>query len=203
MPGSIPDTLRKFQLGPFVDINNDLIKEGAVTDTSVGYFQQYMASKFDALFNSVPGISIFLVPSVRDIIHDHIAFPQNALNKAQLGLSNVCQPLPLCYSGTAVKLRHAQNIHVLPNPCVFTVNGVNIGVCSVDILSHIGAQQYSRHIKTLPESLDGVQLLALQLLEQRRHVLSREMCVHFVAHTHIQFLPVISCSRQRGHERQP
>jgi hypothetical protein len=106
-------------------------------------------------------------------------------------------------SGIAVQSRRTQNIHVLPNPCVFTINGVNIGVSSVDILSQIGAQQYSRHIKTLPESLDGVQLLALQLLEQRRYVASAEGRLHFITHALVQFLSVIPCARQRSCERQP
>lgn len=93
MLGFILDMRYRSQLGPFVDINNSLIKDGAVTQTPAAYFQQYFTSKLDVLFTSVPGISIFLVPSPRDIIHDHIAFPQNTLNTEQLGISRVRQLL--------------------------------------------------------------------------------------------------------------
>lgn len=80
-----------------MDINNSLVKDGAVTQAPAAYFQQCIASKLDALFTSVPGLSIFLIPSPRDIIHNHFAFPQSAFDKEQLGLSRVRQPLFLCY----------------------------------------------------------------------------------------------------------
>ncbi|KAF8318988.1 DNA polymerase alpha, subunit B [Clavulina sp. PMI_390] len=134
-------------MGPFVDLNNSRIKTGAVTQTPLGYFQEHIASKLNNLLGSVPGISIFLVPSPRDIVHSHFAFPQRPFDAEALGIS--------------------KNINVLPNPCTFTINGINIGVSSVDTLSQIGTQQLIKHIRDVPEPLDGMQLIGLQLLEQR------------------------------------
>lgn len=86
------------QLGPFVDSQHPLIQLGAVTSTPVDLFKDHITSTLQRLHDVSPGTSVILVPSVRDMVSRHVAYPQAMLDKESLGLSKVSfnSPAQIC-----------------------------------------------------------------------------------------------------------
>lgn len=72
----------------------------------------------DSLFSS--RTQVVLVPSYRDAHHYPV------------------YPTPPFVPG-----RGYPGLHVLPDPCVFGVEGVKIGVTSADVLMHLGKEEMS------------------------------------------------------------
>ena len=64
---------------------------------------------------------MILIPSQRDL-HASPVYPQ-----------------PACNIGDPAIWEH--KIHSFPDPCLFDVNGVSIGVTSSDILFHLGKEE--------------------------------------------------------------
>ena len=77
-----------------------------------------------------------------------------------------------------------QQIHLVPNPSIFTVNDITIGVSAIDVLMHINSLQFLKRMPCSPDSSlestsgyisatqssDPMSLLARHILEQRRLV---------------------------------
>lgn len=79
-----------YQLGPFVDSNHPLIKIGDVDETPLELFRSQIASRLNAVLEDNPATTIILIASVRDMISQHMAFPQAPLDKNDdLGLHKV------------------------------------------------------------------------------------------------------------------
>ncbi|KAF8333523.1 DNA polymerase alpha/epsilon subunit B-domain-containing protein [Cantharellus anzutake] len=148
-------------MGPFIDCNNELIKTANITESPIDTFQKCISAPLAALLGNVPGLSVVLVPSIRDVIHDHCVTPQKPLAHERLGLSKY--------------------IHLVPNPSIFTINDIAIGVGTADTLMHINGQQFLKrfHLSSEPplpstsgylsavQSSDPMSLLARHILEQR------------------------------------
>ncbi|MCP3667088.1 MAG: hypothetical protein GY696_32115, partial [Gammaproteobacteria bacterium] len=64
---------------------------------------------------------VILVPSQRDV-HEHPVYPQPPAN-----IGN-----PDLWEG---------KLHSMPDPAVFTVNGLSVGVTASDILFHLGKEE--------------------------------------------------------------
>lgn len=64
---------------------------------------------------------MILIPSVRDLISQHVAFPQAAFDREGLGLS--------------------KKVKILPNPCTFSINEVLISLASTDVLFHLRREE--------------------------------------------------------------
>jgi len=77
------------QLGPFVDSQHPLIQLGAVTSTPAELFRDQITSRLQRVIESSPATVIILVPSVRDMISRHVAYPQAMLDKEALGIPKV------------------------------------------------------------------------------------------------------------------
>ena len=77
------------QLGPFVDCQHPLIENGAVTQTPTEIFKEQVAAQLVRLSEASPSTVVLLVPSVRDMVSRHVAFPQAMLDKEALGLPKV------------------------------------------------------------------------------------------------------------------
>ncbi|KIR52809.1 DNA polymerase alpha subunit B [Cryptococcus gattii Ru294] len=105
-------------LGPFIDSQHPIIKSCAVTETPQEIFRKQISRRLQKVVTQSPSTVIILVPSVRDIVSHHMAFPQSMLEKEYLGLP--------------------KKVKALPNPCTFSVNEVTISLSSVDILFHLG-----------------------------------------------------------------
>ncbi|KAG8691228.1 DNA-directed DNA polymerase alpha subunit pol12 [Ceratobasidium sp. 423] len=140
-------------IGPFVDSNHPLIKAGKIDDTPVDTFRHKISGPLVQLENEIPELLIVFVPSPRDLITSHVAFPQAALERIpQLGLPKRSQ--------------------LVPNPSTFLANGFRIGVTSIDVLFHIRKDEF---FKNAPEVLDepggqpadAMTMLCRQILEQQ------------------------------------
>lgn len=153
-----PDVL--ILLGPFVDAQHPLIALGDVDQTPSQIFKAAIASKLSAFVQQSPRTSVILIPSGRDLLSVHTAFPQAPLPKEELlalGLPKQCK--------------------LLPNPATFSVNEVSFAVTSVDTLFHLRNQEYFRRCgrvvdpaeppPTEPEKEDVMARTCRHLLRQK------------------------------------
>jgi DNA polymerase alpha subunit B len=84
--------------GPFIDSAHPLVQagdfelEGGDMDdgTLEDLFRQQISRKINRIRNSM----VLLIPSVRDAVSKHCAFPQDRLNRKLLGLGDVCAHPP-------------------------------------------------------------------------------------------------------------
>ncbi|KAJ1303322.1 hypothetical protein OPQ81_011518 [Rhizoctonia solani] len=140
-------------IGPFVDSNHPLIKTGQVDDVPLDIFRQKISSPLVQLENEIPELLVIFVPSPRDLVSSHIAFPQAALERTpQLGLPKRSQ--------------------LVPNPSTFLVNGFRIGVTSIDVLFHIRKDEFFKHAQEVSDEpggqpADAMTMLCRQILEQQ------------------------------------
>ncbi|WWC58474.1 uncharacterized protein I303_101017 [Kwoniella dejecticola CBS 10117] len=126
-----PDVL--LLLGPFVDSQHPSITSGAITLSPTEIFRHHISRRLQSVLDASPGTVIILVPSVRDVVSSHMAFPQSMLEKESLGLP--------------------KRVKVLPNPCTFSINEVIIALSSVDTLFHLRREElYQRAEEAEPES---------------------------------------------------
>ncbi|KAG0139930.1 hypothetical protein CROQUDRAFT_665841 [Cronartium quercuum f. sp. fusiforme G11] len=111
-------------LGPFIDINHPLIKTGDIDIMPSTIFREQIASRLHKLRKNSPETRIFLVPSLRDILAPHSAYPQSPLSfrDPELGL--------------------AGQIRCLPNPITITINELVIGINNVDVLMSIRKEEF-------------------------------------------------------------
>ncbi|KAL7424793.1 DNA-directed DNA polymerase alpha subunit pol12 [Cryptotrichosporon argae] len=115
-----PDVL--VLLGPFVADNHPLIAAGKLTQMPADIFRDKIGKEIARLADACPATTVLLVPSVRDCVSAHVAYPQAAFNKAGLGLP--------------------KRVHVLPNPCTVQINEVLIALTSVDTLFHLRREEF-------------------------------------------------------------
>ncbi|WVO16943.1 hypothetical protein L204_104629 [Cryptococcus depauperatus] len=126
-----PDVL--LLIGPFVDSQHPAIKGCAVSQTPAEIFQNQISNRLQTVVENSSATVILLVPSIRDMVSQHMAFPQSMFEKEGLGIP--------------------KKIKVLPNPCIFCINEVSIALTSVDILFHLNqAQVFMRAEEADPDS---------------------------------------------------
>eukprot|EP01080_Neovahlkampfia_damariscottae_P005026 gene5026-8623_t len=97
-------------IGPFVSSKNEVISSDKI-DQSYDDIYNFVHEKVLQISNS---IQIVMIPSLDDIEH-HYVLPQPSL-----------------------EIKKEKNIQSYSNPSVFEANEVSIGVCSFDILKHLG-----------------------------------------------------------------
>ncbi len=84
-------------------------------------FDTLFSQKVEATLKKIPSSTkTVIVPSVRDVQHAFV-YPQ----------------YPFASKNT-------ESLKFVSNPCTLIINGVSIGLTSVDILKHIGAEETSR-----------------------------------------------------------
>lgn len=115
-----------------------------------------------------------------------------------------------------------QQIHLVPNPSIFTLNDIIIGVGTADVLLHINSQQFLKRMPSshepsslsppnydsTPQSSDPMSLLARHILEQRRFVRRLDrLCIFeiecssltMLLHSHIiSFYPIYPVPREQS-----
>ncbi|KAK6350081.1 DNA-directed DNA polymerase alpha subunit pol12 [Orbilia brochopaga] len=118
-----PDVV--FLNGPFIDADHSKVKFGDFElDNAAAQgspldelFKQKISSQLKRITKSL----VIIVPSTRDAVSKHIAFPQDVLPRKQLGLP--------------------ANVKMLTNPCVISINEVVFGISSADILFHLSMEE--------------------------------------------------------------
>ncbi|XP_076166729.1 DNA polymerase alpha subunit B isoform X2 [Ptiloglossa arizonensis] len=110
-------------VGPFIEYTHPEIKNGTLKDTYQDFFDKLLSRVMQCL----RGLStrVVLVSSNRDAHHDAVfPTPEFEIYTNKIG------------SSTA-------NLHSMPDPCIINVEGLQIGVTSVDTLRHLGQQEIS------------------------------------------------------------
>ncbi len=143
--------------GPFIDIDHPLIATGDFdlpedapvepdTATMATVFKYMISSPLNRLVSSNPNISILLVPSIRDVIDRHVAWPQDAFPRKELGLPKTAK--------------------IIGNPMTLSMNEAVMGISSQDILFEL------RHEELVGGKLQEPNLLSRlcrYLIEQRHY----------------------------------
>lgn len=142
-------------VGPFLDTEHPLVASGDFpsipnlnpdTATLTDVFRSLVAVRLQKLIQSVPSITILMVPSVRDVINKHASFPQDRMNRKLLGLPKQCS--------------------VVTNPVTISLNETIFTISSQDVLYELKRQECVKMAANskISESLGR---MSRQLLEQR------------------------------------
>ncbi|KAJ0405835.1 hypothetical protein ATCC90586_001698 [Pythium insidiosum] len=128
-----PDVL--VLVGPFIDSAHNSFQEGLVEFEGMmlsfeDIFVFNVMTKLDTVLESNKQLQIVLVPSLRDAHHQFV-FPQPPFNKKK-----ACEALS--------SPDHATRVHMMPNPCSFSINGIVFGVSAVDIVMHLSSNELHR-----------------------------------------------------------
>ena len=119
--------------GPFLDVEHQQLAtgdfdlpeaKGADLDATMNTaFRSWISTPLHRLCSAVPSITIVIIPSVRDVVSKHVAWPQEQLPKKDLGLPKQAK--------------------MLPNPCTISLNETVIGISSQDIMYELSREQVS------------------------------------------------------------
>jgi DNA polymerase alpha subunit B len=143
--------------GPFLDTEHPLVRSGEFElpanfpvepdkATLNDLFKYHITKPLIALTQALPGINIILVPSVRDTVAKHAAWPQDRFAKKDLGLP--------------------RQVSVVTNPITISLNEMVFGISSQDIVEQLRASQIVGG-KTKTE--DFYARACRQVIEQRHY----------------------------------
>ncbi|KAL0952801.1 hypothetical protein HGRIS_007026 [Hohenbuehelia grisea] len=126
-------------LGPFIDSTHPLIQAGDVDLSPSQLFKREFTDPLSEFLNASSNSVAVIVPSVKDIVSSRAVFPQAELSSAEVGLKGI-------------------RLHLVPNPCRFSVNGISFGAESVDVLFHLKKEELVLRGSTshwIPPPADG------------------------------------------------
>ncbi|KAI0407374.1 DNA polymerase alpha/epsilon subunit B [Xylaria palmicola] len=145
--------------GPFLDADHPLIAAGdfdlpeeaagaadADAATMATAFRHMIAPALNRLASANPHVTILLVPSVRDVVARHAAWPQEPLPRPGLGLPRAAK--------------------CVGNPMTLSVNEVVVGVSAQDSLWDLRAEEL---VGPRPRDPDLLSRVARHLVEQRHY----------------------------------
>lgn len=142
LPGSkgarrgVPDTL--ILTGPFVSSTHPLLPFSTLLPEEM--FAKHISSRLSTLISKYPATMVVLIPSVCDIVNRHTAYPQPAFSKDD---ATTLLGLP------------KQRVRCLPNPSVFYINELVVGVSTADSLGDIKAEEMVTRIEASPTPLSA------------------------------------------------
>ncbi|KAF9884452.1 DNA-directed DNA polymerase alpha subunit pol12 [Aspergillus nanangensis] len=142
-------------MGPFLDIEHPLLASGDFdlpemegydpdTATLTTVFRHYISTPLQRLVAAVPGITIVMVPSVRDAVSKHVSWPQEQLPRKELGLP--------------------KQVRMVSNPVTLSLNETVIGMCSHDVLYELRREEV---LHGKPKEGNLLTRLPKYLIEQR------------------------------------
>lgn len=142
-------------LGPFLDIEHPLLASGDFdlpetpnldpdSATLATVFRHTITSAIQTLVAAVPTITIVMVPSVRDALSKHVAWPQEQLPKKELGLP--------------------KQVRMVSNPVTLSFNETVIGMCAHDTLFELRREEA---VHGRPREANLLARLPKYLIEQR------------------------------------
>ncbi|EST05624.1 DNA polymerase alpha/epsilon, subunit B [Kalmanozyma brasiliensis GHG001] len=127
----VPDTL--VLTGPFLSAQHPLLP--FATELPSDIFARHISTRLTALLAKYPGTMVVLIPSTQDILNIHSAYPQPSFGK-----EDATGPMGL------PKAR----VRCLPNPSVFYVNELVVGVTSEDALGDLKGEEMVTRIEASP-----------------------------------------------------
>ena len=138
-------------LGPFLSEAHPRLVQGDVDEMPTDIFRRHIAHRLAQLVERSPATLPVLVPSTSDIFHPHHAFPQPFIDKADPALG-----LP-------------KRVRCLPNPCVFYINELALGVSTADTLGDLQREELVQRVA----APDSVRRGADPMVRLSRHVLGQ------------------------------
>ncbi|KAI0123072.1 DNA polymerase subunit alpha B [Xylariales sp. AK1849] len=143
--------------GPFIDVDHPLIATGDFdlpedaqvepdTATMTTVFKYMISPALHRLASSNPTITILLIPSVRDMIDKHVAWPQDPFPRKELGLPKAAR--------------------VIGNPMTLSLNEIVLGISSQDILWEL---RHEELVGGKPKDTQLLSRLPRYLIEQRHY----------------------------------
>ncbi|KAK7751678.1 DNA-directed DNA polymerase alpha subunit pol12 [Diatrype stigma] len=155
--------------GPFIDVDHPLIATGDFdlpeeatesggssadpdTATLATLFRHLVTPALARLATANPAVTIVLVPSVRDAVARHAAWPQEALPKRDLGLQ--------------AKSAWARCVHAVGSPMTLNANECNLGLSAYDALWDLRQEELVGNRAPDPALFTR---LARYLVEQRHY----------------------------------
>lgn len=144
-----------FLIGPFLDLEHPLLASGDFVLPEDANFDPDEATLADAfklmvgaaltrLARAVPSITIILVPSARDAVNKHVAWPQEPFTKKELGLP--------------------KQARVVSNPIALSLNEITVGATAQDILFDLRREEV---VVGEPKERDILARLPCHLIQQR------------------------------------
>lgn len=144
-----------FLIGPFLDLEHPLVASGNFElpdDPSIepdkatltDAFRLMVGAALARLARAVPSITIILVPSARDAVNKHVAWPQEPFTKRELGLP--------------------KQARVVSNPIALSLNEITVGVTAQDILFDLRREEA---VVGRPKESDILARLPSHLIQQR------------------------------------
>ncbi|KAI6820348.1 DNA polymerase alpha 70 kDa subunit [Hortaea werneckii] len=145
--------------GPFLDIEHPIVASGDFephlpANTSISpdratladIFRHFISQPLQTLLHASPTTTIILVPSLRDALSKHVAWPQDRFAKPPLGLP--------------------KGVHVVTNPILLSINEILVGISTQDILSELRRENIAISSPQHP-SEDTLARLTRALIDQR------------------------------------
>lgn len=144
--------------GPFLDLEHPLIASGDFTlpsdmnidpenATMIDAFRAFISAPLIRLVRQTPTITIILVPSVRDAISKHVSWPQDRLNRKELGLP--------------------KQVTCVTNPITLSINEVMVGISTEDALYEMQRQRVASGSTTYGS--DTLAALSSNIITQRHY----------------------------------
>ncbi|KAI7574638.1 DNA polymerase alpha 70 kDa subunit, partial [Hortaea werneckii] len=145
--------------GPFLDIEHPIVASGDFephlpANTSLSpdratlpdIFRHFISQPLQAFLHSSPSTIIILVPSLRDALSKHVAWPQDRFAKPPLGLP--------------------KGVQVVTNPILLSINEILVGISTQDVLSELRRENVS---VSSPQSSseDTLARLTRHIIDQR------------------------------------
>nr|XP_031846629.1 DNA polymerase alpha subunit B [Nomia melanderi] len=128
-------------IGPFIDYTHSEIKKCTLKDTYQDFFDKILSRLLQCLQGK--RTRVVLVPSNRDVHHDPVyPTPEFTIYTNKLGSNASC-------------------LYPMPDPCIINVDGLQIGMTSVDIVRHLGQHEVSN-----TPGMDRLARLANHVLSQ-------------------------------------
>jgi DNA polymerase alpha subunit B len=146
--------------GPFLDLEHPIVASGDFEDhlpadariepdraTLNDVFRILVGQPLQNLAQAVPTITIIMVPSIRDAISKHVAWPQDRFPRQALGLP--------------------KQVQVVTNPIILSINEIIFAISTQDVLSELRRENVYQAGKGQQFSDDMLARLTSAVVEQR------------------------------------
>jgi DNA polymerase alpha subunit B len=108
-------------LGPFLSAQHSSLMDPGLTELPQDIFQRHISKRLNRLCELTSRTTAILLPSTKDIVSLHAAWPQPMFDKASLGIH--------------------KRVKCLPNPCLFSINEIVLGATTADVLRDLRGQE--------------------------------------------------------------
>ncbi|KAK4546414.1 hypothetical protein LTR36_002091 [Oleoguttula mirabilis] len=146
--------------GPFLDLEHPIVASGDFEDhlpptaniepdraTLADVFRTLISQPLATLVQAVPTITIILVPSLRDAISKHVAWPQDRFPRHALALP--------------------KQVQIVTNPILLSINEIMLGISTQDVLSELRRENVYQGSKGAAFSDDMLARLTSAVIDQR------------------------------------